>query len=684
MAAATKIPARSLNGCWTCRVRRKKCDETRPACTRCISLDLECHGYGPRPFWMDNGALQNEQASKFRQMVSQARSRKRRQKLLLSTRSSGRNPAYPFFNAAQEEFHDLPRESDLAAFNALACSAPIQHHPIPTTEAPSIFSDEDFAVSPLFSKNMEWAQNSSSPASSVEGLLLTPSLHGLHEPGIVWGGMVSPEDLGLATSKTTLSDLDDLMWSASLDSPHFQEATLPTDHGNGKPTSDMHALAAATCGQAILWPMSPSDSAMGERAEDELLMHYLDRVFYIQYPFFHSRDRRGRGWLLSILRRVKPAYYASLALSERDLLSTSLSRDEITTRLTQLRAKDGYYDMALQGMQRIMAGSFGWHAPTHLANSLEGLISILQLLFWEIFAGGTKNWQWLLRMAANLIPALVQARMPLIMPDATGPAYPSGQSDEPGPSSEDRSAADFLLGSFISLDIIAAASTRRAPFLEIDHVQALDRLEIPLETLVGCRNSIMALICEVSALDRWKKESEVARKLSIIDLAKRGGQLEERLRQELASLEQMPVAEPSVWGPSPIPGACPTHPGISKAFGLAAIAYLHVVISGAHPELPEIAKIVSEIIVVFQTLRDQRLLQNVVWPFCISGCLALEEHQRCFRDLFAASEGTEPTGGTLGEAYQVMEECWQARKSRSSDCDWVSIMNERGEYVLLR
>ena len=302
----------------------------------------------------------------------------------------------------------------------------------------------------------------------------------------------------------------------------------------------------------------------------------------------------------------------------------------------------------------------------------------------QLFAGGTKNWQWLLRMAANLIPALVQARIPLTIPDATGPAYSRGQSDEPGPSPEDRRAADFLLGSFISLDIIAAASTRRAPFLEIDHVQALDRLEIPLENLVGCRNSIMALICEVSALDRWKKESEGARKLSIIDLAKRGGQLEERLRQELASLEKMPVAEPSLWGPSAIPGASSTHPGISKAFGLAAIAYLHVVISGAHPELPEIAKVVSELVAVFQTLREQRLLPSVVWPFCISGCLALEEQQGCFRDLFAAAEITEPTGGTLGEAYQVMEECWQARKSRSSDCDWVSIMNERGEYVLLR
>ncbi|CUA71982.1 Adhesion and hyphal regulator 1 [Rhizoctonia solani] len=45
---------RSTNGCLTCKHRKKKCDETRPSCTRCINGDFECLGYdhlairGPR------------------------------------------------------------------------------------------------------------------------------------------------------------------------------------------------------------------------------------------------------------------------------------------------------------------------------------------------------------------------------------------------------------------------------------------------------------------------------------------------------------------------------------------------------------------------------------------------------------------------------------------------------------
>lgn len=44
---------RSKNGCWTCRCRRKKCDEKKPSCGVCESLGLQCAGYSEeRPSFM--------------------------------------------------------------------------------------------------------------------------------------------------------------------------------------------------------------------------------------------------------------------------------------------------------------------------------------------------------------------------------------------------------------------------------------------------------------------------------------------------------------------------------------------------------------------------------------------------------------------------------------------------------
>lgn len=38
-------------GCFTCRVRRKKCDEGRPACSACTNLCLKCD-YTKPAWWM--------------------------------------------------------------------------------------------------------------------------------------------------------------------------------------------------------------------------------------------------------------------------------------------------------------------------------------------------------------------------------------------------------------------------------------------------------------------------------------------------------------------------------------------------------------------------------------------------------------------------------------------------------
>ncbi|VUC25644.1 unnamed protein product [Clonostachys rosea] len=45
--------SRSRNGCYTCRVRKKKCDEQHPRCGSCTIRNLQCYGFDtPPPDWM--------------------------------------------------------------------------------------------------------------------------------------------------------------------------------------------------------------------------------------------------------------------------------------------------------------------------------------------------------------------------------------------------------------------------------------------------------------------------------------------------------------------------------------------------------------------------------------------------------------------------------------------------------
>ncbi|CAG9980903.1 unnamed protein product [Clonostachys byssicola] len=63
--------ARTSHGCWTCRLRRKKCDEQRPVCGICEALCITCHYDDKKPEWMDGGTRQEEMIEKLKREVKQ-------------------------------------------------------------------------------------------------------------------------------------------------------------------------------------------------------------------------------------------------------------------------------------------------------------------------------------------------------------------------------------------------------------------------------------------------------------------------------------------------------------------------------------------------------------------------------------------------------------------------------------
>ncbi|CAE6479004.1 unnamed protein product [Rhizoctonia solani] len=58
------VPRRSTGGCLTCKRRKKKCDEQRPFCRRCIQGDFDCLGYGfPEDSYITNPSSNTEVGS---------------------------------------------------------------------------------------------------------------------------------------------------------------------------------------------------------------------------------------------------------------------------------------------------------------------------------------------------------------------------------------------------------------------------------------------------------------------------------------------------------------------------------------------------------------------------------------------------------------------------------------------
>ncbi|KAI3332330.1 fungal-specific transcription factor domain-containing protein [Xylariaceae sp. AK1471] len=45
---------RTFTGCWRCRKRKVKCDESKPECQACTRIGARCTGYGPKYIWVEN------------------------------------------------------------------------------------------------------------------------------------------------------------------------------------------------------------------------------------------------------------------------------------------------------------------------------------------------------------------------------------------------------------------------------------------------------------------------------------------------------------------------------------------------------------------------------------------------------------------------------------------------------
>ncbi|KAF5876912.1 putative regulatory protein [Botrytis fragariae] len=71
------LAARSSTGCWTCRLRKKKCQEERPKCSTCDSLRITCHGYSEKPTWMDGGSSEKAESERIKRVIKENKKRKR-------------------------------------------------------------------------------------------------------------------------------------------------------------------------------------------------------------------------------------------------------------------------------------------------------------------------------------------------------------------------------------------------------------------------------------------------------------------------------------------------------------------------------------------------------------------------------------------------------------------------------
>ncbi|KAL3421436.1 hypothetical protein PVAG01_07881 [Phlyctema vagabunda] len=622
---------------------------------------------------MDNGPLQKEQALRIKRMVGQNNNRRRKRRILDST-----SLPFPGMDVMDNKSLDISAASvdnsavevllDVSAFDETAPGDWSQLDSWSTDlDMSSIVPGVKTLSTDLTFDQLGWDNDLSIRDGSFDGH--DPILSETSRLSQYSDSVLSPL-MNMSTMQTSEEIADTIFQDELQRGVTVSSITKPPSIKYSTQEQPPRAVEAMLEPTILLTDLE--DAVFQNEIEDNLFMHYLDEVFHLQFPFYNTPNRRPRGWLFSTVKRTKSVYHATLALSQYLLRCTAEA-----SLSPKLSSKRDHHEMAHRELEASREES-------KEASTLSRITCILQILFHEqLFTGGTGNWQQHLCVAGPLIPPLVQSVAKSAGATSSGVDYGIKQQqqkyEESSMESRDDMEMQVALGSFIWFDIMASASTRSAPSFKLDHQRILDIFRIKLECLFGCSNRVLELILDIVYLDSWKKEVEKTRQLSMIELVKRGAKIEENLRQYIEGLEVTSSLE--LRNDSRNMSAAQTE--ITRIFALSAQAYLHVVISGAHPELPEIADSVSKSIEAFESISDPCLLRHLVWPFCVTGCLATKAQQGFFRELVSRAGITCLTVGTCWQAFQIIEECWEIRKTCSYNCDWVFIMNKRSCNVLL-
>ena len=290
------MESRSQNGCWTCRVRKRKCDEKLPVCSECQSLKLDCHGYLEKPTWMDRGAKQKEQADKIKKMVAQVR-KQRRLNQIPSRHEILRKRSHP------RSTHS--RESSTNSTTSLSSIETPTSPQTPTTFSRHTHDSHEFYPSPLSPKLFQQDNGDprfslpedmlssdffiAEPTSSVLQFSMGEIQYPLNDGYVLEDVFVSPQELHLPAKDFTSYESRRI---SNLSSEIFQRGGSCT--------------AANTKFELVF-----------DKIEDAILLaHYFEKVFNWQFQFCELQQPEfSQGNILWLASESKSLYHAILALS---------------------------------------------------------------------------------------------------------------------------------------------------------------------------------------------------------------------------------------------------------------------------------------------------------------------------------------------------------------------------------
>ncbi|KAG8903641.1 hypothetical protein FRB99_002916 [Tulasnella sp. 403] len=384
-----------------------------------------------------------------------------------------------------------------------------------------------------------------------------------------------------------------------------------------------------------MYLMQPGHSNAFNSREMELLHLYRLKLCNLQYHIAHSTDNTLADELFELAMTSKAALFGTLTLTSlynirlRGLQQTVADED-----IREVRHFKDQVGVALNSAP-YMPDSGAAMAGLHMVSAV-------------LFEGGTDaQWDEFLDIAKRWVQ-----HHPVVK---TGSWSTSPTLDAMGSTAS--AAVDkktsFIIKTTAWFDVIGSITMRRAPhFLETYRELFGRQGGAGMERIMGCNEKVLLAIAETAALASWRHEMEKKGCLSVMELVQKASKIQERLdfigplyNGETFNSSLSPTLAAAVGG-NPLveeilglnvqaerlklerDQAAHTVRLVSNVFRATGQLYLHTVVSGCNPDVPEIKKAVTATVEAFKSLQASAVDRSLVFPIALAGCLTDDKEYR--------------------------------------------------------
>ncbi|EPE07088.1 transcriptional regulatory protein pro-1 [Ophiostoma piceae UAMH 11346] len=682
---------RSRTGCYTCRLRRKKCDEGTPLCTACKHLGLTCEY--KRPHWWSNNEARRQQKDHIKVIIK-------------SKKLSEKSTSAASTSASMHHHHGHHSTSSVAG------TPPGLSHSLPTS---ATFSDPlDRTRSASIDSHYSNFNFNSPPTSSEYGFggaatstsaFSTPQLH----PDFMFAGSGSfaPYEVDIKTERQMfVNDVPTLHESST---STFNTFHTPPPPGTILPAYPMDpnmvdpALAgSASAGVVGLGMTGPNGVVVGvpggewmeqvysERRESSMTEETLNLHFF---DFEHPQtghaaielNDNDKYLLDHFVQFVLPTIFPILETNQHgsvgsDLILPALQSNQcylhccLSIAAQHLKAVLtpeqllAHQQSGLDLDNDIMRHRFA--TITALCDALprdenhhQVLEATLGLIFFQCCVGRYDDtlpdisWHQHFQAVASLVqkldlPAIVTGMMqPEGVPVLEGQSSPIPDQQQPPL----QTPFNMTLTSWI--DILGATMQGRAPTFahtyREKHLSAPHNASLGLRELMGCEDRVMYLISEIACLEALK-----AGGMDDIMLCQHVSVLGDQIGlTELGETQpKLPFNANGTLSPAQL------SKNMTAAFRLAARVYLCSLVPGFNPAQSSCVGLVEKLTAVLQTIPcgPAGFDRSVVWVYLMAGASSMPGSS--FRELFedrVNQMGEAAYVGSFGRVVSLLREVWQ-------------------------